>query len=142
METPWFIAPVAVVYIMLLVQSWEPDTLSLMMPGDLEQGIATGDMMYRDAIGAMVFYLPVHFTVPADFMTQQSNMQPPPTIKTSQESLSFSQRSAASASSSPGPPRLRPSGCISSASICSLPVTSTWTVRPDRHPMLPPNSHE
>ena len=60
METPWFIAPVAVAYIMLLIQSWEPDTLSLMMPGDLEQGMATGDMICRDAIAYIVFSLPVH----------------------------------------------------------------------------------
>mmetsp|Transcript_85 Transcript_85/g.265 ORF Transcript_85/g.265 Transcript_85/m.265 type:complete len:255 (-) Transcript_85:56-820(-) len=41
-KTPWFIAPIAAVYLVLLLQSWEPDTISLMMPGNLQEGMATG----------------------------------------------------------------------------------------------------
>eukprot|EP00873_Tetraselmis_striata_P005178 jgi/Tetstr1/425442/TSEL_015889.t1 len=41
-ESLWFIAPVALAYLFLLAISWQPDTLSLMMPGSIEEGIASG----------------------------------------------------------------------------------------------------
>jgi len=36
--------PLAVAYLVLLLQSWQPDTLSLMMPGSLAEGFEGGRM--------------------------------------------------------------------------------------------------
>jgi hypothetical protein len=35
-------APLAVLYVLLLALSWQPDTLSLMLPGSIEEGLRTG----------------------------------------------------------------------------------------------------
>jgi hypothetical protein len=40
--SPASLAPPCVAYLMLLVASWSPDTLSLMMPGSLEAGLSAG----------------------------------------------------------------------------------------------------
>lgn len=39
MESFGLFVPLALLYGYLLVASWQPDTLSLMMPGDLNQGL-------------------------------------------------------------------------------------------------------
>eukprot|EP00193_Tetraselmis_chui_P001250 CAMPEP_0177754718 /NCGR_PEP_ID=MMETSP0491_2-20121128/2160_1 /TAXON_ID=63592 /ORGANISM="Tetraselmis chuii, Strain PLY429" /LENGTH=191 /DNA_ID=CAMNT_0019270123 /DNA_START=27 /DNA_END=599 /DNA_ORIENTATION=+ len=41
-ESLWFLMPVALIYLVLLAVSWQPDTLSLMMPGSVKEGLATG----------------------------------------------------------------------------------------------------
>jgi hypothetical protein len=41
-KSPMSLAPPCVAYLGLLVMSWSPDTLSLMMPGSLEQGLTHG----------------------------------------------------------------------------------------------------
>ena len=38
----WTYAPLGALYLALLVLSWEPDTLSLMLPGSWEEGLRTG----------------------------------------------------------------------------------------------------
>jgi len=38
----WTFAPLAVLYLALLVLSWQPDTLSLMLPGSFEEGLRSG----------------------------------------------------------------------------------------------------
>jgi len=40
--SPASLAPPCVAYLLLLVASWSPDTLSLMMPGSLEAGLSAG----------------------------------------------------------------------------------------------------
>lgn len=52
-ESLWFIAPVALAYLFLLAISWQPDTLSLMMPGSIEEGIASGDFAPLKPPGGM-----------------------------------------------------------------------------------------
>lgn len=41
-ESPWVLAPIALVYGVLLVWSWQPDTFSLILPGSLEEGFKGG----------------------------------------------------------------------------------------------------
>ena len=41
-KSPMSLAPPCVTYLLLLVASWSPDTLSLMMPGSLEAGLSKG----------------------------------------------------------------------------------------------------
>lgn len=42
LRSPLPLVPLCVAYLALLAASWSPDTLSLMMPGSLEEGLATG----------------------------------------------------------------------------------------------------
>lgn len=40
MKSNWIFMPLILTYLLLLVQSWQPDTLSLMMPGNLQTGLS------------------------------------------------------------------------------------------------------
>lgn len=40
MHSDWIFVPLSVMYIALLLQSWTPDTLQLIMPGSLQAGLA------------------------------------------------------------------------------------------------------
>jgi len=42
-RSPVTIVPLAIAYACLLIASWEPDTLQLMMPGSLDAGLKTGE---------------------------------------------------------------------------------------------------
>ena len=55
--------PLALMYLVLLVRSWEPDTLSLMMPGSLREGFAgmlCGRNRCTDGAASVNFALPCH----------------------------------------------------------------------------------
>ena len=39
LRSPWPFVPLAVGYGLLLANSWSPDTLSIMMPGSLQEGL-------------------------------------------------------------------------------------------------------
>ena len=57
MSSDWMFAPLSFVYITLLLQSWTPETLQLIMPGSLQAGL-TGDSSvellpcYSDLVGS------------------------------------------------------------------------------------------
>eukprot|EP00798_Chlamydomonas_sp_ICE-L_P026752 gene26752-4327_t len=44
LRTKWVFAPLCVMYILLLAISWQPDTLSLIMPGNFEEALAKGPL--------------------------------------------------------------------------------------------------
>lgn len=40
MHSDWLFVPLSIMYAALLLQSWTPDTLQLIMPGSLQAGLA------------------------------------------------------------------------------------------------------
>ena len=50
----WTYAPLALLYLALLCLSWQPDTLSLMLPGSLEEGMRTGAPQFFPQLACIV----------------------------------------------------------------------------------------
>lgn len=50
----WTYAPLAVLYLCLLCLSWQPDTLSLMLPGSLEEGMRTGAPQFFPQLACII----------------------------------------------------------------------------------------
>lgn len=56
-----FAAPCAL-YAALLIRSWTPETLSLMMPGSLEEGLATGKTQFIPTLSSIMTLLSARAT--------------------------------------------------------------------------------
>ena len=50
-------APLAVLYVVLLALSWQPDTVSLMLPGSLEEGLRTGTPQFFPSLRGIMALL-------------------------------------------------------------------------------------
>ena len=50
-------APLAVLYVVLLALSWQPDTVSLMLPGSLEEGLRTGAPQFFPSLSGIMALL-------------------------------------------------------------------------------------
>lgn len=58
----WMFAPVCALYGFLLYRSWTPDTLSLMMPGSLSEGLATGRVQFVPTLSSIMTLLSARAT--------------------------------------------------------------------------------
>ena len=56
------LAPACVAYGALLIRSWTPETLSLMMPGSLEEGLATGKVQFIPTLSSIMTLLSARAT--------------------------------------------------------------------------------
>jgi hypothetical protein len=50
-------APLALLYVVLLALSWQPDTVSLMLPGSLEEGLRTGQPQFFPSLRGIMALL-------------------------------------------------------------------------------------
>ena len=57
-----WLAPACAMYGALLVRSWTPETLSLMMPGSLEEGLATGKVQFIPTLSSIMQLLSARAT--------------------------------------------------------------------------------
>ena len=57
-----WLAPACAAYGALLVRSWTPETLSLMMPGTLEEGLATGKVQFIPTLSSITALLSARAT--------------------------------------------------------------------------------
>lgn len=53
----WLFAPLFTSYAALLVASWQPDTLALMLPGSLKEGLATGAPQFFPTLDSIMTLL-------------------------------------------------------------------------------------
>ena len=58
----WMFVPVCALYAFLLYRSWTPDTLSLMMPGSLSEGLATGRVQFVPTLTSIMTLLSARAT--------------------------------------------------------------------------------
>jgi len=56
------LAPLCALYAILLARSWTPETLSLMMPGSLEEGLATGNVQFVPTLRSIMTLLSARAT--------------------------------------------------------------------------------
>ena len=54
MHSDWVFVPLSIMYIMLLAQSWTPDTLQLIMPGSLQAGLSGTTLLHPSHFTKMV----------------------------------------------------------------------------------------
>lgn len=68
LHSDWIFVPLSIMYATLLLQSWTPDTLQLIMPGSLQAGLAgycplsTADATTSIALDALLLFVmsPAH----------------------------------------------------------------------------------